>query len=168
MLAHRPATSDHTGCRADRCVGLCPELRGYSTTHEAFVTLLVTDLADGLHFTQQMPFRIDTGTPVSIVPRQRLQGGFRPPLSGWSPTDIDAPRQYAIGGVGGGWLRGHRYRAALALQSLNGGEPLVFGTISLFVTDEGHTLEYGLLGLDALRKVIMVSDHEHISFWPAR
>jgi hypothetical protein len=128
---------------------------------EAVIRLLVHDLSSTfLHF---LPFVIDTGTDVTIIPRRLL----RRPEGAWAFQVGKTLSQYEVVGLTGGAIVGLRFRSTIAIVSDQSGLVLSLGELQpIVVADEDWEENYGMLGLDALRQVVMVSDSEHISFWP--
>jgi hypothetical protein len=130
---------------------------------EAVVNLLVHDLSSTfLHF---LPFVIDTGTDVTIIPRRLL----RQPEGEWAFQLGKTLSQYEVMGLTGRVVIGLRFRSTIALIGHQpGSAPLCLGELQpIVVADEDWDGDYGMLGLDALRQVIMVSDRDHISLWPS-
>ena len=112
--------------------------------------LYVTDLSEDATSSGMIPFVIDTGTPVTIIPRTRLPPfAFRPT---WNAI-------YSMRGFDGPATPGLRFPALLSMAPRRSQcQTLTFDPIEVFIPDEaGHT-QVGLLGLDALREVISIFD----------
>jgi hypothetical protein len=125
--------------------------------YEAVINLFVLDSSSA--FMGAVPFIVDTGSDVTVIPRSLLDdGAFRP----------EPNKHYGIEGISGGrMVVGHRFKASLSIpRRRRGPEPLKFVELRPMVV-KNWPMSYGLLGLDALRQVLMVSDREHVSFWPS-
>ena len=134
----------------------------FNDAYEAVITLNVIDLSST--FIGEVPFVIDTGSDVTIIPR-RLVGGSNA-SSASNAFQQKAIGDYYVQGLTGKVVVGRRYRASLFVplprQDVS---PLSFGEVKLVVVEEWMG-KYAVLGLDALRQVVMVSDRDHISLWP--
>jgi hypothetical protein len=130
-------------------------VRDFHDAYEAVINLHVLDLSST--FMCVMPFLIDTGSDATIIPRHFLRpGAFEKKSAG--PSDVK--------GISGNRIFGKRFRAAMHIPLLrHGPEPLSFGELEVMVVEQ--RMDYGVLGLNALRRVLMVSDREHVSFWPS-
>lgn len=130
---------------------------GYSDAYEAVINLFVIDLSSP--FADYLPFVIDTATDVTIIPRKLLsRSNTFPPSRAIGP--------YSVKGLTGKTVIGLRFRAAVAIAPRRPGPtPLGFGKLKPIVVDDWKE-NYGMLGLDALRRVVMVSDSDHVCFWP--
>jgi len=125
---------------------------------EAVINMLVADPSTSSMFF--IPFVIDTGTDVTIIPRNLV------PKAAF-PTD-KAVRPYTLTIIGfPDWIVfGRPFSANLAIVPPAAKyEGLGFKGITITVVDSWEG-KYALLGLDALRQVVMVSDSDHVSFWP--
>jgi hypothetical protein len=117
------------------------------------VWVYVADLSPGSTFSKYLPFVVDTGSSVTIIPR-------------WV---LDDPRAFARKdfvafttkrGVGGGALTGQMFRAALSVTPRREEcEVLSFDQLDVFVAE--GPLRQGLLGLDALRQISTTLDPSH-------
>ena len=133
-------------------------VREYTDAYEAVINLCVIDLSST--FICGVPFVIDTGTDVTIVPRRLVS---RP--HAFQVKNSLGP--YKLQGLTGGGVVGLRFNAAMFLPLPQRDLPsLSFGRLKPVVVDHWKD-DYGMLGLDALRRVVMVSDREHVSLWPA-
>jgi len=129
---------------------------------EAVINLLVLDLSAPVAYaTRAVPFCIDTGTDVTLVPRKLLPPGAFPRERAINPNP-----EWIIGPCGGK-IVGLRFRAGLLTEpSKVTKSALTFGSpLEILVVDYWDN-PYGMLGLNALRTVIMISDRDHITFWP--
>jgi len=125
---------------------------------EAVVNLYVLELGAHGAFMDIVPFVIDTGTDVSIVPRTLLgPESFR-------GKELEV---HDLIGFAGTPFVARRYRAALAIAARRP-EPasVCFGAVDIFVVDAWN-FPHAALGLDALRRVVLISDSKQVSFWPA-
>lgn len=137
-------------------VPYCP-VPGYTDAYDAVIDLLVVDLSSG--FADVLPFVIDTGTDVTIIPRRLL-----------TRHDVFPPSKalgaYSVTGLTGRVVTGLRFRAAIAIASLRPEPPpLSFGVMKPVVVDDWRE-DYGMLGLDVLLQVVMISDADQICLWP--
>jgi hypothetical protein len=133
------------------------EAPGFADSHEAVINLYVQDLSSP--FLGILPFVIDTGSDVTIIPRRLLNGpgAFHP-----SKT----LGQYQVEGLVGGAVVGLRFRATVAIVPLQPDlEPICFNELKPIVINDWAG-NYGVLGMDALRQVVMVSDGDYVSLWP--
>jgi hypothetical protein len=129
----------------------------YPDAYEAVITLYVKDLSSP--FLDFLPFVIDTGTDVTIIPRKLLKRAYAFPPS-------KTLGQYKVEGLTGKVVVGLRFRAAVAIVPHRPGpDPLRFDELKPIIVDDWKD-KYGMLGLDALRQVMMVSDRDHICLWP--
>lgn len=149
----------HSGCPFNSTNGWFVPYRRAGNSHdcyEAVINLYVLDLSST--FMCVMPFLIDTGSDATIIPRHLLKAGaFEKKSVG--PSKVE--------GISGKRIFGQRFRAAMYIPLLQRGpEPLSFGKLEVMVVEQG-AMNYGVLGLNALRRVLMVSDRDHVSFWPS-
>lgn len=153
-------------CYASTCgPGDCGGPRGWSRPYirrgpqeyQAVVVLYVVD-PSGSGYSAFLPFVIDTGTSLTIIPRDLLQ---HPRAFRAGPRDL-----YQVNGVSGSPIFGHKFPAALSL-SPNRSEcsPLLFRDMEVFIPDACNAcrIQMGLLGLDALRQVETVFDASHVT-----
>jgi len=150
-----------SGCQSNSSLGwFVPyrRVRGYFNAYEAVINLHVQDLHST--FVAILPFVIDTGTDVTIIPRRLLDPGAFPRSKSLG--------RYEVKGLAGGTVVGLRFRAAVSVALLRRGSDLLgFGKLTpIVVRDEDWEGDFGMLGLDALRKVVMVSDGDCVSLWP--
>jgi len=150
------------------CKGLASPAGGFgwfvgcheqTTSRYAFIVYIIVKEVNS-SFVGVLPCLIDTGSQVTIIPRKliKLQGSFEKSRATGSAEIL---------GVGGSPLFGYRFPALLAIYSEEDSpRPLSFGTQMLVVVDSWFG-DYGVLGLDVLRKVLLVSDANHICFWPS-
>lgn len=147
----------------DKRVGLFFKYRrvpGSRRSSEVLICLHLIELGKRVRYLGPIPFLIDTGAQATIVPRSILgrQRAFR---------SVRLPH-VAVEGVTGGIVIGYRQLVALALIPPQlGVEPVSFGELEVVVVEDWGS-DYGILGLDALRGVVMVCDGEHVCFWPHR
>lgn len=150
-----------SGCQANAGLGwFVPyrRVRGYFKAYEAIINLHVQDLQST--FVAILPFVIDTGTDVTIIPRRLLSPSAFPRSKSLGPYDVT--------GLTGKTVVGLRFRAAVSVAQLQRSSDLLgFGKLTpIVVRDKDWEGDYGMLGLDALRKVVMVSDGDCVSLWP--
>lgn len=131
---------------------------GFADGYEAVINLYVHDLSSTLICVA--PFVIDTATDVTIIPRRLMIGP-----DAFQTAKALGP--YRVKGLTGKVVVGQRFRASMFIPLRQRDEtPLSFGVLKPVVVDEWEG-DYGTLGLDALRRVVMVSDKDHVSLWPA-
>lgn len=132
-------------------------VRDFPDGYEAVISLYVKDFSSS--FLCAVPFVIDTATDVTIIPRRLMS---RP--DAFQIGKALGP--YQVKGLTGKAVVGHRFRASMFIQPRQRGvTPLSFGVLKPIVVDDWEG-DYGALGLDALRLVVMVSDRENVSLWP--
>jgi len=127
---------------------------------EATINLLVTDLSLSSTFSGFIPFVIDTATDVTIIPRKLV------PPNAFPVREAVKPYFVPVEGLTGRTVVGRTFSASLAIvppAAKYGG--LGFNILTIVVVDSWEG-KYAMLGLDAIRRVVMVSDHDHVSFWP--
>jgi hypothetical protein len=121
--------------------------------------LFVVD-PSGSGYSAFLPFVIDTGTSLTIIPRDLLR---HPKAFRAGPRDL-----CQVNGVNGDPIFGRKFPVALSL-SPNRSEcpPLIFRDIEVFIPDAANAcrIQTGLLGLDALRQVVTVFEASHVTFW---
>jgi hypothetical protein len=133
------------------------KMPGYIDGCQAVITLLVQDLSGS--YADNLSFVIDTGTNVTIIPRKLIEPRAFPRSRMNVPCEVE--------GVTGKVVTGYRYLAAFAIPKLlSDPASLSFGMLKPIIVDHWES-DYGMLGLDALRQVVMVSDQDHICFWPS-
>jgi len=140
-----------------RSVGL---IEGALEQCEAVISLMVIDLTPGSTFCDFIPFVIDTGTDVTIIPRNLV------PRSAFPVQGANTSYEVPVTGLTGRTLWARIYSASLAIvppTTKFGG--LGFNVLTIVVVDTWEG-ECAVLGLDALRQVVVVSDPKHITFWP--
>jgi hypothetical protein len=148
-------------CLSNKYMGFFVPYKGqskHSDQWEARIQVLVHDLSST--FLDFLPFVIDTGTDVTIIPRKILNCDYA--FQGGHTLG-----QYEVAGVTGSPVVGLRFRVAMAITPRRKGDaPLSFREVSAIVVEDPKWVgDYALLGLDALRQVVMVCDHDHISLW---
>ena len=130
---------------------------GHPRRFEAVVKLLLTDLS-GSVFSNWVPFFVDTGSDVTILPRHLLPDGA---FSG-APVGSD----YIAGLVGPNAVLGYYYAASMTFWAPRSRyRPIHIAHFEPLVTYEWGQ-PFGALGLDVLRKIITVFDSNHVAFWP--
>ena len=126
-----------------------------SECSQAVIILFVQDL---LSYADHLPFIIDTGSDVTIIPRKLLEPRAFPKR--------EAIAERGVIGVTGKVVTGLRFKAAIAISKLpSGPSSFSFPPLQPVIVDNWES-DCGVLGLDALRKVVMVSDQNYVSFWP--
>ncbi len=170
MHAPNPATQVTAPARRGFYAGVCQSgcqfnsingwfipyhrVRASRDAYEAVINLYLLDLSSP--FMCVMPFLIDTASEATIIPRHFLRPGA---------FENSAVGPSAVEGIAGNRIFGKRFRAALHIPLLqHGPKPLNFGKLDVLVVNQ-H-MDYGVLGLNALRRVLMVCDRDHVSFWP--
>jgi hypothetical protein len=134
-------------------------VREYADAYDAVINLNIHDLSGVSTVVLTLPFVIDTGTDVTIIPRRLIPSHSFPPQ-----RSLGA---YEVHGMGGGVIVGLRYRAVASIAPQGPSTPpLAFGELKPIVVDH-WSQPYGMLGLDALRRVVMIADNKHVSFWMA-
>jgi hypothetical protein len=126
------------------------------------IDLLLLDLSRRLTVSVVMPLVVDSGTDVTIIPRKLL-----PPAT--FPRERAVwPFYVPVTGLTGRTTMGLTFSATLAIVPREAGfGALSIGLLNVVVVDDDAWLgEFGMLGLDALRRVVVISDPKHISFWP--
>ncbi len=132
------------------------KVKGFWHACEAVISLEVLELGCGCTCPEIVSFVVDTGTDVTIVPGAACKSSFR-----GEPLD-----RRSVTGLTGGCLLGRVYRAALSIPWRGGGlAPFSFGEMKIAVV-ASWPHRHGMLGLDALRRVVMLSNHEHLCFMP--
>lgn len=131
--------------------------------YDVRIRLLVRDRS-GSSFLGWVPFIVDCGTDVTIIPRKLLpQHAFRGLDAGMCPVtgladDTDKP------------YVGRHYPASVLFRApgVNGLSILVPDLLPLIMDSwqEGEEGNCGLLGMDVLSRVAWVFGGEHFSFWP--
>lgn len=126
---------------------------------EAVVNLLLHDPESS--FLKLLPFIIDTGSHATLVPRYLLtRNAFRCELA-------IRQRHVPVRGITGHVLFGHKFDAQLSIPPPSlGAAGFAFPTKVRIVIVERWEVDYAILGLNALRQIIMVSDPSHICLWP--
>lgn len=126
---------------------------------DATIDLLVLDLSRELTVPVSLPFVIDCAADVTIIPRKLLPRAVFPmERSVW-------PFWVPVTGLAGGERIGLSFDASIAIVAPEGRfGALSFGLLTVVVVNDWPE-EHGTLGLDALRRVLTVSDSEHVSFW---
>jgi hypothetical protein len=129
---------------------------------EAVMELWVEDLSEGSKFSGFVPFVIDTGSQVIIVPRTLVPEKAFPRDRALKPGNV------IVRGAGGEEFPGLLFRASPSVPSpAPKYGALSFQEMKIVVVDAWHD-EYALLGLDALRRVVLTSDSDHVCLWPPR
>lgn len=180
MYAPTPATQLRADNLRDGLVGVCQysedsnpnhgwfvryrRIPRYSNAYEAVMSFIVVeDSSGGVAQQYLLKFLIDTGSPYTIIPRQLLQ-----PDPSWGEPFLPsrALGPFTVGGIGGGSTRGYRFHARISLYwPRRDPRPFSFDKLEVIVVDSWKD-NYGILGLDALRQVVIVSDSNHLCLWP--
>ena len=130
--------------------------------YRAALTFFVADVESGNH--SYVPFVVDTGTPITIIPRTLVE---KEAFKG-RPSDI-----FDVTGISGRIVSGRRFVADLILCPRHPEcQPLQFSRLKVIVydppADERRRSHPALLGLDALRQVVTTFDRRGIHFaWQA-
>ena len=133
----------------------------FSDLRQALLSVFVTELSGRRVFAGDVPFLIDSGAPTTIIPR-RLVTPNAFPLSRTSRL------WHVLIKAAGGSFCGHCFRASLALRvNTPGIQPLLIGGLNVLVPDVWAN-DYGILGLDALRRLRVVFEAEQVVFWPSQ
>ncbi len=134
------------------------QVGGILEQSQAEIELFVRDPHS--HFIDLIPFVIDTATDVTIIPRTQVGDAFQ-------SRNAVPPYLVPVVGLTGRTVFGRAYSASLSIAPPSSDfESLSFGSLTVVVVDEtSWGYNYGMLGLDALRRVVMVSDADHVSFW---
>jgi hypothetical protein len=127
--------------------------------YRAIVWLFVAEV-DGGTYSGYAPFLVDTGTPITVIPR---------PLVGDNAFKGGTNDVHSVSRIGGDVLAGRRCRAALALIPPRPQcRPLQFANLNVIVCDAPASTwalrDFGLLGLDALRQIVVTFDRWGIRF----
>jgi hypothetical protein len=127
------------------------------TTYRAVVDITVTYPSKTGVLTKPLPFVIDTGTPLTVIPRSLLGGSaFESEPGAVHDTVQDASGHHILG---------RRFWVKLSIRPQHATcNPLEFDRVNVFVPDTDVRLNLGLLGLDALRTVITVFDESRVIF----
>ena len=130
-------------------------------TWHAVAFLYVIDLSDVAKLFGPLPFVIDTGSPITMIPRGLLRDRsvFRR-----RPFDV-----FKVRDVSGDVIAGQRFLTALSLNPTMHSEcgALAFEPIQVFVPDldpDPGGRQLGLLGLDALRQKITIFEPSRVVF----
>lgn len=157
-----PCASGHGFCVKYRRVGQVRYQSMAGTTEaienwEAVVELLVQDLSSDVAYCKWVTFLLDTGSDMTIVPRNFVHKNAFPfekrvglvPLLGLTGRAVTA-------GV---------FEACLSLVSPRRGTPGLTFRMPILVPEEWYG-KHAVLGLDVLRRIHIVSDREFFSIWP--
>lgn len=132
---------------------------------EAVITLAVMEwsLRGRCANVETASFVVDTGTNVTIAPDGFFQSSFRQ-SRGSKPSKWKRVRGITVGDP----LFAPCYPAVLSIPNYgNTSAPFSFGMIEIaIVPKETWEHAHGVLGLDALRRVMTLSDGKSIFFWP--
>lgn len=172
-VTHWDDPSDQFRCFSSVCgPGCCGRQNGWAvpytrrgkgeTTYQPVVYLYVTDLSEGATFSAFLPFVIDTGAAVTMIPRALLgdRRAFRSkPVGG----------VYRVTDVSGDVMLGRRFLTGLSVTPRRSEcDALTFRPLPIVVLDPDpnmhRPIQLGLLGLDALRQVVTVFDLSHACF----
>ncbi|MCH8960652.1 MAG: hypothetical protein IH820_04845 [Bacteroidetes bacterium] len=126
---------------------------------EAVVKLLVHDRSPTSTFTGFLPFLVDTGSDVTLIPRTLVPSDAFPVEEALEPYEIP------VEGLMGGSASGRIFSASLVIVPPAARYRGLSFKNSIVVVDSWRS-KYAILGLDAIRQVVMVSDDQHVSFWP--
>lgn len=130
--------------------------------YDAVVELLVEDLSEGSTFSGPVNFLIDTGSQLTILPRTLV------PENAFPVDRAVKPRAVPVRWAGGETISGLLFRACLSVSPPTSRyEALSFQQMEIVVVDVWHD-EYALLGLDAIRRVVLVTGPDHACLWPRR
>lgn len=122
------------------------------------VRLLVIDDWESASTMQWIPFRVDMGSPITIIPQVAIENGniFRHN----AVIGIDE-----VLSVRSEKILGNNYSAVLQIGAPHLSEPAIVLRLPVFVTSFIN-LPYGLLGMDALKLIDMSLDDAHCTFCP--
>ena len=124
---------------------------------EAVIELLVQDLCSQVAYSRRVIFLVDTGSDVTIIPRTLLPAKAFPPdkAQAWVP----------ICGLTGRTITGWLFaEALLSMIPPSSSAPGLSFKVPVLVADQWYG-DHAVLGLDVLRRLIVVSDQEHLCFW---
>ena len=125
---------------------------------DIYIKLLVEEKADNTSNIEEIKFLVDTGSPRTIIPRRLITrvGAFQYEKSEGA---------WEIEGISGRIIIGLQYSVFISIPSQKKNYPsLSFDKIKVLVSDDIN-LHYGILGLDAIRRIVIISDNEYVTFW---
>lgn len=133
----------------------------YVAASEAVIALEVLELRQGCACPEIASFVVDTGTDMTILPRNACPRAFRgKPLhyvdvTGLTGRSVQAPVYRVALSIPRGPHDGHRVTA------------ISFGDLDIAVIDPASWgSSHGMLGLDALRRLLMISSTTNVYFLP--
>ena len=136
----------------------CGRARGLAVSVEdggPFVWAHVRD-TDSTDAGKLIRFLVDTGSDSTFVPSGEIDHAQK----------LQRPDR-TYGGVGGGEFQAFGFPGTIVLSAKDDARDSIPLALTVFEPDQAsrHVLPHGILGMDALRKVIIVSDDRRLSFW---
>ena len=133
-------------------------VKQYFNGYEAVVELNVQDINST--YSGFLPFFIDTGADVTMIPRSLLKNH----KNAFVPTPDS---QYLnVEGLTGRIIVGIKFPAVVSTPKIGMSPPITFGDQLEILIVEDLPGDLAVIGLDALRNVIMVSDDQYVTIWP--
>ena len=154
--------------QAPRCFGAhcqpgaCGGIHGWTADYAwignkclPLVELSITYRSWGVIYSEFASFVVDSGAEITVVPRiGHLRGAFRRPAE--KPLIVADFVRHPIAGSS--------FSARLSLSPRHRAcKPLIFPQMDVFVAGD-ESIEYGLLGFDALRQIITIFDQSAVTF----
>jgi hypothetical protein len=128
---------------------------------EALIRLFVRDTSKSSSQIIYVPFLIDTGTDVTIIPRNLI------PNNDFLRINAVKPYKVPVTGLTGKTVFGDTFNAHLSIVPFEkkGKHSLDLGEITIVIVNSWED-DKAVLGLDAIRRVLMISDSNNVYFWP--
>lgn len=125
----------------------------------AAVEVLVVALSGARRLALNIPFLVDSRTGMTVIPRGLV------PVSTFMPAEATQARHFRVPAFDPPTF-GRKFLASISIRRHGSSVPPISIDNLPVIVAETYQQDYGILGLDALSRMRVVFDSEHVAFWP--
>lgn len=169
-ILHSPIRASLRQPHSDTIPGICESInpghlgwfvpvRERNGARDVIIRLWVHDPKSS--FTGFVPFLIDTGSQMTVLPRAALRG----PSSSAAFRVPRRRRMLTVQTPGGPVALGESFTASLMLMPSGGVPECNLGEVPVTIAESWPEDFPAILGMDVLRKLIVIADANHVTLW---